>query len=114
MPVKTVLVVDDDDAVRLLIARLLGRLGFRVIEAADAGHALALHAAGERIDLVITDFEMPGLSGVELLARLRAQDCTARFLLCCGAAHDDSPAPWLLKPFTLSELRHGVERAMAG
>jgi CheY-like chemotaxis protein len=60
-----VLVVDDEPLVRLLICSVVSRLGWRTLEAADGAEALAVGADSE-IDLLITDYEMPGMDGIEL------------------------------------------------
>jgi len=64
-------VVDDDLVVRKTVALLLGRTGYRVACAPD-GEAGWTALCTERFDLLITDQEMPGLTGLELLRRLRA------------------------------------------
>jgi CheY-like chemotaxis protein len=72
---ECVLYVDDDEVVRLVVERLLQRAGLRVICVATAREALAaLAAAPHAVDLVVTDFNMPGASGLDLaadVARLR-------------------------------------------
>lgn len=61
----TILVVDDDDPVRVMLARLLRTQGYHVLQAAHANEARALLDA-QRPDLVISDIVMPGESGIEL------------------------------------------------
>ena len=67
----TVLVVDDVDDARDLLARLLRRAGYRAVTAADGEAALAAVDA-EDPDLVLLDLMMPGMDGLEVLRRLRA------------------------------------------
>ncbi len=67
----TILVVDDDDAFRELLLDILGREGFRMLEAPSAEAALDL-LAGEAVDLVLTDQRMPGMDGIELVRRISA------------------------------------------
>ncbi len=67
----TILVVDDDDAFRELLLDILGREGFRMLEASSAGSALDL-LAGEKVELVLTDQRMPEMDGIELVRRIRA------------------------------------------
>lgn len=62
---EVILVVDDEDSVRIMLARLLRMQGYQVVQAASASQALAL-LAEEEPDLVITDVVMPGESGIEL------------------------------------------------
>jgi two-component system cell cycle response regulator len=69
----TVLVVEASATVREVLVRQLGDRGYRVVAAADGDAALAL-VAGERPDAILLDHELPGLSGAELLDRLRADD----------------------------------------
>jgi diguanylate cyclase (GGDEF)-like protein len=72
----TVLVVDDDSDSRLLLVELL-RVQCRVIEAANGPEALAIAAREPRIDLILLDVMMPGMTGYEVLQRLRADVRTA-------------------------------------
>ena len=68
---ETILVVEDEDAVRRLTCRILARQGYRVLEARNGQHALStwdLH--GPEIDLLLTDVVMPGMSGKELAERI--------------------------------------------
>ena len=63
---RVALVVDDDAAVLELIANMLEDLGCEVICASNGGDALALLARDKRIDILITDINMPGIAGYEL------------------------------------------------
>jgi CheY-like chemotaxis protein len=104
-----VLVVDDDAAVRGLLLRLLASRGHDVSLAAAGDEALARLGAGERFDLVISDYELPGADGLEVVARARERG--ARTLLVSGALDDDvrreaarRSTPVLAKPFSAAEL----------
>ncbi len=68
---KTILVVDDDPGNRRLYSEILRQLGHEVIERADAPSAMVTVREGARIDLVITDYRMPDMSGLELITALR-------------------------------------------
>jgi two-component system invasion response regulator UvrY len=84
---KTVLLVDDHPIVRAGCQRLLaGAGGFRVVEADRAEHAFALYAA-ERPDVVVMDLSMPGISGLEAMQRLLAED--PRALVLIFSMHED-------------------------
>jgi CheY-like chemotaxis protein len=72
----TVLVVEDNPLNRKLVRDVLGHAGYRVLEAEDAERGIAL-ARAERPDLVLMDVQLPGMDGVEALARLRADEATA-------------------------------------
>jgi CheY-like chemotaxis protein len=72
----TVLVVDDDEGVRELIAFLLQRAGYRAVTATDGPEALRIFT-DIRPDLVILDMVMPGLDGVSVCERIRADATTA-------------------------------------
>ena len=68
---ETILVVEDEDAVRRLTCRILSRQGYRVLEAPDGHHALdTWDEHGSEIDLLLTDVVMPGMSGKELAEQI--------------------------------------------
>src|SRR5438046_6176524 len=66
-----ILAVDDELVARMVLARTLERLGHEVVVADDGAHALELLAA-DHMPLVVTDWLMPGIDGLELTRRLRA------------------------------------------
>src|SRR6267142_3113744 len=68
---KTLLVVDDEPAIRELVARVLCYEGYNVLQAGDAADALRL-ATAATIHLLLTDFSMPGADGLELIRRFRS------------------------------------------
>ena len=63
---ETVLVVEDDASVRMLVIEVLGELGYEAIERASADDALPVLASSRRIDLLVTDVGLPGLNGRQL------------------------------------------------
>jgi two-component system, OmpR family, alkaline phosphatase synthesis response regulator PhoP len=77
MSEKTILVVDDESHILNVVSLKLRNAGFRVITAGDGQEALDL-AAQERPDLVITDYHMPHLSGLELCQRMRQSEATSQ------------------------------------
>ncbi|TFH06257.1 MAG: response regulator [Spirochaetales bacterium] len=82
---ETILVVEDDDAVRLLLVRTLGRSGYQVLEAANAGEALLQwENARDTIAMIVTDVVMPHLPGTKLIARLRVDDPDLKVLFLSG------------------------------
>ncbi len=68
---KTVLLVEDDDGNRCIIAEILEDLGYQVISEAGGSSALSVVKKGVDIDLVITDYRMPDMSGLDLVIELR-------------------------------------------
>jgi PAS domain S-box-containing protein len=118
---ETVLVVEDDSVVRSVVATTLRRVGYRVIEAPTADAALdVVVSAGEPIHLVLTDVIMPGMSGLELAAKLRARS-PAIVVLCMSGytaeslerdAFFDSSVGVLAKPITPRELTEAIRDAL--
>ena len=106
-----VLVVEDDDAVRMAVDRGLGVHGFDVSSVPDAESAIAI-VARRRPDVMIVDIGLPGMSGVELCTRLRGLDIDTPILILSArdqvgdrvaglqAGADD----YVVKPFSLDEL----------
>ena len=91
--VGRVLVVDDDDATRMLVTRWLGKGGLQLIEARSGDEALTLAAThAEELDAVVLDVMMPGLDGFETCRRLKAEAATAGVpvLLLTAHANDDA------------------------
>jgi CheY-like chemotaxis protein len=96
---ETILVVEDEETVRTLAARVLSDAGYGVIRAADGAEAFGVIHDGERVDLVLSDIVMPRMSGVELAARV-------------AAIRPDLPVVFM-SGYTGSELMPGVEAAAA-
>ena len=119
--VRTVLVVDDDDAVREVAVRALTRAGYRVLAASGGDGALALLRKQTAHDemLVLSDVLMPGMNGSQLAARVADLYPSVRIAFMSGFSTDElaqsglgSPTRSLLnKPFTLPELAAFVESA---
>ncbi len=117
-PGDRLLVVDDEPQVRGMIARLLRRDGYEVLEAEDGFEALERFESGETIDAMITDQVMPGMSGVELAARVREQRPELPILLVSGHTFEWPRAelrlPLLRKPFDASQLRRALAELESG
>jgi PAS domain S-box-containing protein len=119
---ETVLVVEDDTAVRMLTCKVLERHGYRVAAATNGAEALRLIAAyPDPIQLVITDVVMPELGGTELAARLRRMYPELAFLFMSGYTEDelvrrgvaDGQMLLLEKPFSPATLKRRVREALA-
>jgi CheY-like chemotaxis protein len=114
-----VLLVDDEPLLRSLLGRALARADFEVAEAASGPAALQLFCA-DRFDLVISDVQMPLMTGIELLRKLRHQQPELPVVLISGVfelAPDQSPADIgafavLSKPFPFEELHEVALRAL--
>ncbi len=98
-PARSVLVVEDDILVRLMIAEELRNAGFAVAEATTADEALAILQSSTRIDLVMTDVMMPGsMDGVGLAAMLRSKWPRVKIVVASAEA-PVWPAPGLADSF---------------
>ena len=114
---EQVLVVEDDDAVRELAARLIEAHGYRVVAAADGAEAVRLLEEGAEVDAVLTDVSMPGLTGPEVYRRLERLRPGLPVVFMSGYSEDlvsDLPAdaPLIPKPFGSTELLRGIRRAL--
>ena len=116
---ERVLYVDDEEAIVLLTKRLLERHGYQVTGFNDPRAALAaVQAAPEHFDLVVTDYNMPGLSGLELAEALKALRPTLPVLMISGYITDElqrkAPAAGIreliYKPDTVEALCLAVDR----
>nr|WP_294546405.1 PAS domain-containing protein [uncultured Rhodopila sp.] len=110
LPFATLLLVDNDDQLRQIMAGYLRAQGYSVIEAPNAEAAVVLSHSIETLDLLLTDVTVPGASGAELAARLRADrpDLPALFMTASAAEADLDGEAVLRKPFTGAELENAV------
>jgi CheY-like chemotaxis protein len=109
----TVLVVEDDPALRALMVRTLSAKGYRALEASDGIEALERLAADPDIELVVTDIVMPRMNGVELAQQLAASARTRLlFVSAFGEEYSELPATLLEKPFSQAALIAQVERLL--
>ena len=117
----TILLVEDESALREIAHKVLARDGYRVLVAADAEDALTLAASAPfPIDLLLTDVVMPGMNGPKLARELKSTRPAMRVLLMSGYAGDDLTGElrpgerFLRKPFTPYVLLENVRVALAG
>jgi signal transduction histidine kinase/CheY-like chemotaxis protein len=118
-PGATILVVDDDDAVRDIAAALLREMGYSVLEASSGGSALDIIERERKIELILVDFAMPGMNGAELARQVRNIRSTLPILFMTGFADRTamagvSDAYLVGKPFMDDELANKVRSALAG
>ncbi len=121
---KTVLLVEDDPAVRAIADAQLRELGCRVLTAGSGPEALEVFARQPGIDLLFTDMIMPGgLTGIELAGRLREKHPNLAVIYTTGYAPqtaanrwtiDHPNDAWLAKPYLPNDLRAAVCRALSG
>jgi DNA-binding NtrC family response regulator len=83
---RKILIVDDEDCIRLVLSEFLKNRGFTTCEAKDGFEAIALFSS-ERPDAVLLDLSMPGMDGMEVLSRLTSQDpCVPVIILTANGA----------------------------
>ncbi|MDR1034838.1 MAG: response regulator, partial [Holosporales bacterium] len=118
---ETILLVEDEDAVRTFSARALREKGYRVIEA-DCGEEALKIARTEKFHLLITDVVMPKIDGPMLSKKLREEYQDLKTIFISGYAEDtfrqdldkDSNMHFLQKPFTLKDLASKVKEVVTG
>jgi CheY-like chemotaxis protein len=112
----TVLVVEDEPLVRFMVAEELRDSGMRVIEAGTADEALERLRAGNPVDFVFADIELPGsMNGLELARRVQADFPNLEFLMTSGRApaHDAaSRRPFIPKPYDVAEVIDRIRAAL--
>jgi CheY-like chemotaxis protein len=125
---QTALVVEDNSEVRKLTSAMLDELGYTVLLARNGVEATALLSAGEQIDFLISDYQMPGsVNGAELGALAEEIKPELKVLLCTASPDVKSRYRTLMKPFTTQDLaaalrqlerdyasRQAVQEALAG
>src|SRR5213594_205977 len=115
----TVLVVDDEDGIRQALDRFLTRLGYRVVQAANAAEALERQAT-ETPELMLSDIRMPNMTGVELVPKAVAADSDLAIVMLTAI---DEPRTaieclklgaydYLIKPVDLDELEMSLQGAL--
>jgi two-component system cell cycle response regulator CpdR len=104
-----VLVVDDEPLILELTASMLEDLGREVVTASCGSDALAKLKADKRIEILITDIQMPGLDGYELAEKARRERPELQIMVCSGRADAAHGLPLIRKPFT----QEGLARVMA-
>ena len=109
-----VLVVEDDPGVRNLVVLVLKQKGYDVLSASNGVEGLMVYTSyHSRVDLVLTDVDMPQMNGLELANRIRASDPSKKILIMTGGLSDDVngclACPILSKPFAPNQLLEAVE-----
>lgn len=117
----TILLVEDEDAVRIFSARALRDKGYHVIEASSGEQALDIFESKERkIDLIVTDVVMPNMDGPDLIKKIRSYDSEVKVVFISGYTEDsfrerlsqDNKIHFLPKPFNLKDLATKVKEVL--
>ena len=118
---KTILLVDDEANLRILVSTTLDEARYRIIEATDGTSALEL-ARQQRPDLLVLDWVMPGLNGIEVVQALRQDPVTAHIPIIMLSARGQETdkergrsvgtSAYLVKPFSPLELLRTVEEIL--
>jgi CheY-like chemotaxis protein len=113
-----VLVVEDDDLVRMAAVDMIGTLGFAALQAPDAPSALAILQGEARVDVLFTDIGLPGMRGPELAIAAAAARPGLKVIFASGYAESQGGAAMesavhLLKPYQQDELAEVLTVAMA-
>ena len=116
-----ILVIDDEDALRLIIRRILERAGHSVLDASDGREGVALTQAQD-FDLIITDLLMPEMDGIETIREIRARGISIPILAMSGGGSSEASARLFLgaaaklganailaKPFRAAELLQSIK-----
>ena len=112
---RTVLVIDDEDLVRDVVARMIEDLGYGAVAAADGATGLAI-VDQRAIDLVLVDMTMPRMSGADVILALRAKHPAIPIVLCSGFDRDGRGAvkadAYLPKPFRIEALEQTLAKRL--
>lgn len=113
---ETILLVEDEPAVRQLFTIALTRAGYRVYEARNGQEALKLFEQhGDSIDLLLTDLRMPFMGGAELAQHLKARRKSLKLIAISGyggTAEQELNADFLAKPFSRDDLLAKVREVL--
>ena len=101
---RVALVVDDDPAVLELLAEMLEELGCEVLTQQNAAEALTVLRKDRRIEILLTDIDMPGIAGFELAEQAKRLRPGVKPILVSGRETDGYGYPLLRKPFLQNDL----------
>ncbi len=120
-PAARVLVVDDEESVRLSVARVLRKFGYEVVTACDGAEALAVVCGEDPVELILMDVTMPVMDGSVAARELRGRGVQIPIVLMSGYAEEELVNRGVLahvdgfvkKPFEVSELVAAVRDRLA-
>ena len=112
---KNILVVDDNDVFRIIVSKMLSRLGYEVSSADSGENGLRIFLKN-KFDVVLSDYEMPGMDGVALACSVKKSSPRTRVVIMTGAGKEtvffrESTAvdKVISKPFTLAEIDETIQ-----
>lgn len=116
---KTIFLVDDSTTILLSISNILTKAGFGIEKASNAEDALKKFKAGVKVDLLITDLNMPGMNGIELIKQVR-QLPSYKFMPILflttesqqsrrAEAKEAGASGWIVKPATADDLLNTIK-----
>lgn len=117
---ETVMIVEDDPSVRLIVLEVLEELGYTAIEATDARHAIPILQSSRRIDLLVSDVGLPGMNGRQLAEVARETRPDLRILFITGYAQNaavrggflDHGMDMMTKPFAIDALATKIQQML--
>jgi two-component system response regulator PilR (NtrC family) len=113
------LIVDDDKEIRNILSIFLAEDGGSVVDTAGTGEEAFSKHVNEPYDIVVTDINMPGMTGIELIKRIRRREDTVEFIIITGYASVDTAIEavrvgafdYVVKPFKFDELKIVINNA---
>jgi two-component system cell cycle sensor histidine kinase/response regulator CckA len=117
---EKILMADDEQMLLEMSTQVLGQLGYQVTTARDGRHALEIFSSGsDQFDLLITDYTMPGLTGIDLIREIRRVRSNIPAILCSGFAEKltentvmEPGVELIIKPFGIKDLSQTVRRVL--
>ena len=117
---RQALVVDNSKGLRVLLGWILQEVGIETVEASNGAEALQILGADEHFDVVILDWDLPGMNGIQLVAEIRRNEKlkSLPIMMISGRPHSSDAEyalksgvnDYVIKPFTREAILHGLTR----
>ena len=112
---EKILVVDDNNLFRIVVSKMLSRLGYEVLSASSGENGLSIFLKN-KFDIVLSDYEMPGMDGVALASSVKKSSPGTRVVIMTGAGKETvfsrkstAVDKVISKPFTLAEIDETIQ-----